>query len=70
MRLERLCELLKDAASRGAKWVTFPELTLTTFFPRWSMDDPQEGFPCDRPTQVDIVLRDGDTNDKQERRRQ
>lgn len=38
----RLCELLKDAASRGAKWVTFPELTLTTFFPRWSLDDPQE----------------------------
>ncbi|NYT49020.1 N-carbamoyl-D-amino-acid hydrolase [Parapusillimonas granuli] len=38
----RLCELLKDAASRGAKWVTFPELTLTTFFPRWSIEDPRE----------------------------
>lgn len=38
----RLCELLKDAASRGARWVVFPELALTTFFPRWSMDDPAE----------------------------
>lgn len=38
----RLCELLRDAASRGAKWVTFPELTLTTFFPRWSIQDKQE----------------------------
>lgn len=38
----RLCELLKDAASRGAKWVTFPELALTTFFPRWDMEDPAE----------------------------
>src|SRR5690606_650113 len=25
-----------------AKWVTFPELALTTFFPRWEMDDPEE----------------------------
>lgn len=38
----RLCELMKDAASRGATWVTFPELTLTTFFPRWELDDIQE----------------------------
>jgi len=38
----RLCDLLKDAAGRGAKWVTFPELALTTFFPRWDIADPQE----------------------------
>src|SRR5690554_2831281 len=38
----RLCELMKDAAARGARWVTFPELTLTTFFPRWEIDDPEE----------------------------
>ncbi|CAM4011076.1 N-carbamoyl-D-amino-acid hydrolase [Bordetella muralis] len=38
----RLLELLKDAASRGAAWVTFPELALTTFFPRWDMDDSAE----------------------------
>lgn len=40
--VQRLCELLKDAAARGARWVTFPELALTTFFPRWSLDDPDE----------------------------
>lgn len=38
----RLCELMRDAAARGAKWVTFPELTLTTFFSRWEIDDPEE----------------------------
>lgn len=38
----RLCDMLKDAASRGAKWVTFPELALTTFFPRWELEDPAE----------------------------
>lgn len=38
----RLCELLKDAAARGARWVTFPELALTTFFPRWSLEDRKE----------------------------
>lgn len=38
----RMCELLKDAASRGAKWVTFPELALTSFFPRWEIDDKEE----------------------------
>ena len=38
----RLCDMLEDAAGRGAKWVTFPELALTTFFPRWTIDDTQE----------------------------
>lgn len=40
--IARMCDLLSDAASRGAQWVTFPELCLTTFFPRWSIDDPEE----------------------------
>ena len=38
----RLLDLLNDAASRGAAWVTFPELALTTFFPRWDLDDQAE----------------------------
>ncbi len=33
--LERLLALLEDAAGRGANLVVFPELALTTFFPRW-----------------------------------
>lgn len=32
--LNRLIQLLKDAASRGAQIVLFPEITFTTFFPR------------------------------------
>lgn len=35
----RLCTLLRDAADAGAKLVTFPELALTTFFPRTWMED-------------------------------
>lgn len=38
--LNRMLTLLNDAASQGAKLVVFPELALTTFFPRWQIDDP------------------------------
>jgi predicted amidohydrolase len=31
----RLCALLEEAAERGVTLVAFPELALTTFFPRW-----------------------------------
>lgn len=33
--VERLIHLLRDAAQQGADVVAFPELALTTFFPRW-----------------------------------
>lgn len=35
----RLIELMREAASRGARFVVFPELALTTFFPRYWMED-------------------------------
>jgi len=38
----RLVEMLKEADSRGSKLVVFPELALTTFFPRWWMEDQTE----------------------------
>lgn len=38
----RMTELMREAAGKGAQLVCFPELTLTTFFPRWWMEDPQE----------------------------
>ena len=38
----RLLEMQKEAASRGAKLVVFPELALTTFFPRAWMTDQAE----------------------------
>ena len=36
--LNRLIRLLDDAAGKGAKLVVFPELTFTTFFPRWLLE--------------------------------
>jgi N-carbamoyl-D-amino-acid hydrolase len=38
----RLIDLLHDAHERGAEVVVFPELALTTFFPRWWMEDQAE----------------------------
>ncbi|VAW00436.1 N-carbamoyl-D-amino acid hydrolase, putative [hydrothermal vent metagenome] len=35
----RLIALLDEGASRGCDLIVFPELTLTTFFPRWFLDD-------------------------------
>lgn len=37
--VRRLIEMMRDAKSRGAQVVIFPELALTTFFPRYWMDD-------------------------------
>lgn len=40
--VDRLLVLLGDASSRGAELVVFPELALTTFFPRWFIEDQAE----------------------------
>lgn len=40
--VDRLLVLLGDAQSRGAELVVFPELALTTFFPRYFIEDEQE----------------------------
>jgi predicted amidohydrolase len=40
--VERLIAQLHEAARRGAELVVFPELTLTTFFPRWWFEDEAE----------------------------
>jgi predicted amidohydrolase len=37
--VERLLALLSESHSRGAELVVFPELALTTFFPRWFIED-------------------------------
>ena len=39
---KRLVELLREADGMGAKFVVFPELAFTTFFPRWWMEDQAE----------------------------
>ena len=38
----RMCALMRKAHARGASLVVFPELALTTFFPRWFMENPAE----------------------------
>ena len=38
----RMLELMREAAAHRCDLVVFPELTLTTFFPRWWMEDPAE----------------------------
>lgn len=40
--VERLVAMLKEAKGRQAEFVVFPELALTTFFPRWFFTDDQE----------------------------
>jgi predicted amidohydrolase len=38
----RLIVLLREARARDCDLVVFPELALTTFFPRWYLPDPRE----------------------------
>ena len=40
--VERLITLLRDAHRHGVELVVYPELALTTFFPRWFLDDITE----------------------------
>ncbi|HJL82388.1 MAG TPA: nitrilase-related carbon-nitrogen hydrolase, partial [Acidimicrobiales bacterium] len=40
--VERLIALLRQGADAGCDLVVFPELALTTFFPRWWVDDRAE----------------------------
>lgn len=47
----RQIQLLREAHARGAAFVVFPELALTTFFPRWilSEDERQAFYETDMP---------------------
>ncbi len=40
--VDRMLALMHQAAGNGCDLVVFPELTLTTFFPRWFMEDQAE----------------------------
>src|SRR5260221_11150680 len=40
--VKRLVAMLREAHAAGARLVVFPELALTTFFPRWWMEDQRE----------------------------
>ncbi|MGA1318901.1 MAG: nitrilase-related carbon-nitrogen hydrolase, partial [Rubrivivax sp.] len=38
----RMLALMRQAHAHGCNLVVFPELALTTFFPRWYLEDPAE----------------------------
>jgi predicted amidohydrolase len=40
--VKRLIAMLREAHASGARLIVFPELALTTFFPRWWMEDQRE----------------------------
>src|ERR1700752_3392407 len=40
--VKRLMAMMREAYASGARFVVFPELALTTFFPRWWMTDQTE----------------------------
>lgn len=40
--VRRMLDLMREAAAHRCDLVVFPELTLTTFFPRWWMEDQDE----------------------------
>jgi predicted amidohydrolase len=48
----RLVAMLREAAGRGAELVVFPELALTTFFPRWDLSEREllEFFEREMPS--------------------
>jgi predicted amidohydrolase len=59
--VERLITLLQGAAASGCQLVVFPELALTTFFPRWFVDDITEAnhwYETEMPSPVTQPLFD------------
>src|SRR6266478_4536838 len=40
--VQRMIALMDEAEAKGADLIVYPELALTTFFPRWYMEDQAE----------------------------
>jgi len=40
--VKRMIALMDEAKAKGADLIVYPELALTTFFPRWYMEDRAE----------------------------
>ena len=57
--VERLIALMHQASTNGCDLVVFPELALTTFFPRWFVDDITEAdhwYETEMPSDVTAPL--------------
>jgi N-carbamoyl-D-amino-acid hydrolase len=55
----RMLDLMNEAGSKGADMIVYPELALTTFFPRWYMTDPAEvdsWFETEMPNAATVPL--------------
>ncbi len=51
--VERLLALMRRAAEHGCDLVVYPELALTTFFPRWFLDEGYESGIAGDTTELD-----------------
>ena len=40
--VDRMIKLMEEAKLKGVQLIVFPELALTTFFPRWFIEDQEE----------------------------
>ena len=40
--VNRMIKLMEEAKLKGVQLIVFPELALTTFFPRWYIEDQEE----------------------------
>ena len=59
--VKRLIGMLREAHSKKATLVVFPELALTTFFPRWFVEDITEAdhyYETEMPSKVTLPLFD------------
>jgi len=57
--VNRMLDLMDQAHARGCNFVVFPELALTTFFPRWNIEDRDEVnayFESEMPGKETIAL--------------
>ena len=57
--VERMIALMDEAKAEGADFIVYPELALTTFFPRWYMEDQAEvdaWFEREMPSQETLPL--------------
>jgi predicted amidohydrolase len=57
--IPRMIALMDEAKARGADLIVYPELALTTFFPRWYMEDRTEvdtWFERDMPNAATMPL--------------
>ena len=62
--VERMIELMRQAKAHGCDLVVYPELALTTFFPRWYFEDQAEidaWFEREMPSKETAPLFDGRT---------